>query len=217
MKLFTSAVLIFIYLNTIGQSKSFIPLNYEYPEDILKTPKTYVYYKSGGNTQKFKDIKVTKKPGQIIAELKTYNLESVDDSLLEINDKTVELYIFINGERMNGTVTEDSVHHDSSRLGEKVQSAFFKINSLFVLSLTIRTNFLKDTAIIWKGNPVKCIVVRTNMTEVLSKKDDSTYTKNEDAKLLSYFGQGVGLLRFSVEGHGDFSVWELKEIKDLKQ
>ncbi|MDP4261742.1 MAG: hypothetical protein Q8941_04365 [Bacteroidota bacterium] len=217
MKILISFVLLYHCLNSNGQSKPFVPVEYEYPAAILKTPKTYIYSKAGDSSLSFRDVIMTKKPGQIIINSKEYDQESISDSSVEINDKDVEHYLFMNGKMIKGVSTEDSVHNNGSRLGEKVQSEFFKIDPSYVWSATFRSRFLKDTSITWDRRQINCLVIETNITQVITDTNDSTFKKQGDGKVIYYFGKEVGLIRCITIINGTASARDLKQIKELKE
>jgi hypothetical protein len=216
MKLTALFLLIIIFKNTEAQIKPFVPYEYEYPKAVLSAPKTYVYKSPSNKEVRYKDVSRTDAPGKVIISWKQYySANHVIDSSIEINDKVVESYIFLRGQRIKETMSEDSVHNDGSKFGEKVQSASFNANSISFSTL-IKSRFLKDTVFTWKSKELPCIVIESNATLVFHNPTDSSQTKENSAKFFIYFCKGVGNVRFTQITDEGVEIWDLDEIKEIK-
>ncbi len=79
-------------------------------------------------------ITLTKKTDAIIVTWKEYDASPIKDSGIEVNDKGVEHYLIISGQKFKSVVTEDSLYNNGSRLGEKIQSEYFNINPSLTIS-----------------------------------------------------------------------------------
>jgi hypothetical protein len=53
--------------------------------------------------------------------------------------------------------------------------------------------------------------------QVLTNTSDPSFKKQVAGKVVYYFGKEVGLLKYVNDVNGDYSVWELKQIKELKE
>jgi hypothetical protein len=211
-----SGVLLFIltYTVTLAQSKSFVPLEYEYPEKGLTTPKTYVYANLESGEFRYKNISRTRKGNDVIVAWKEYDSSPIADSSIEINDKGLQHYIIINGQIIKATITEDSLYDDGSKLGKKVQSLNFKVNKSMSASGTVRSQFLKDTIVKWNNKSVPCLVIESKSIQTISNSENQT-TRQIEGRTLYYFGKEVGLLQYLSIMDGDAKWWRLTEIKDL--
>jgi hypothetical protein len=109
------------------------------------------------------------------------------------------------------------LYNNGSRLGQKLQTEYFNINPSLTISAVIRSSFLKDTTVKWQGKIVPCIVVQSEAKLILSNPNDTTQHKNEISNTLYYFGKNVGLIKYSSERNGGFSVWELQEIRKIEE
>ncbi len=216
MKLFLSIALLSFHIMSYTQSKPFVPLDYEYPETHLSTPKTYVYKNATTSELNFKDFKMVKKEGEVIVTWKGYDSTPLSDSSIEVNDKAIEHYLILNGQKMKAVITEDSLYNDGSRLGEKRQSEYFNLNPTTTLTDTIRSSFLRDTTITWNNKNVPCLIIQSELKYVLTNSQDVSQQKEGTAKTLYYFGKDVGLIRYLSEKDGNYSVWELQEIKETE-
>jgi hypothetical protein len=158
---------------------------------------------------------MTKKPGQIIINCKSYNDKSIEDSSVEINDKSVERYVFLD-KMFKTTITEDSLYMNGSRLGEKVQSEYIKIEPSFVISIIIHSSFSKDTSLVWDKQQINCLVIKSNVTTNIINTSDRS-KKSSSSNVLYYFGKDVGLMKYTVKEDGKIDSWYLRQIKELKK
>src|SRR6185369_2850491 len=216
MKLFLSISFLLFHIMSWAQSKSFVPLDYEYPPAILHSPKTFVFKNAVTSELSFKDISLVQKPDSVIVIWKEYGGAPLIDSCVEVNDKGKEHYLIINGNMTKAIIIEDSLYDNGSKLGEKKQSLYFNINSSLTFSAAIRSSFLKDTSIIWKGEPVPCLVIRSDSKLIFSNPQNAAQQREDIFKTLYYFGKNVGLIKYSSERNGKFDLWELQEIRNLK-
>lgn len=200
-----------------AQSKPFVPLEFEYPESVLTTPKTYVYKNPVTGAFRYKDLAFEKKGADVVINWKEYDTSPLVDSCTEVNDKSVDHYIIINGQAIKASVTEDSVHQDGSPLGEKIQSLYFNLNSTISLFSSIRSFFLKDTTISWKEKSVPCIVVQSFYRQKLTNSLFPDKPKEINGIVYYYFGKDVGVLQYRLETENEKSTWQLAEIKELKK
>lgn len=196
-----------------AQSSAFVPLEYEYPAGILSTPKTYVYKNTITSDYRYKDISRTDKNGQVIITWKEYDSSPLVDSSIEINNKAVEHYLIINGQKVKEVITEDSIYRDGTKL-EKRQAGSFTLNPAMVLSYSIRSHYLKDTVLQWKGKDVLCIVVESTAKQYAQNPLEPTQKKEMDRRTFYFFGKATGLIKYTSTGQFGLTDWELEEIKE---
>jgi len=216
MKLFLCTSLFFCSILNYAQSKPFVPLEYEYPESVLNSPKTYVYKNIATAELSFKDITLSKKQNTVIVIWKEYDDSPLIDSSIEVNDKGMEHYLIMNGQLVKAVVTEDSLYSDGSRLGEKRQSEYFNVNSSLTISAAIKSRFFKDTTLDWQGKTVSCIVVQSQSKIQMSNPNNTTQQQELISNTLFYFAKDIGLIRYSSEKNGELFQWELLEIRKMK-
>lgn len=217
MKLPALLLAFFSYFISNAQSHPFVPLNHEYPEKVLATPKTYVYKNAATGKLSFKDIVLEKKAGDVIVSWKSYDDTPVIDSCIEINDKGLDHYLIINGQKIKTVVTEDSLYNDGSKLGKKVQALHFNLNPSIGFSAIIHSRFLKDTIITWQGKPIPCLVIESYSKQTITNSQYPNQEKEIKGKVLYYFGKDIGLIQYTSETDGEAVLWELKEIKEVEK
>jgi hypothetical protein len=183
---------------------------------MLKTPKTYVYTDTKDHSREYRDVRMTNQPGQVIIDWKTHDDKSDKESSIEINDKETELYLFIDGLKITGANTSDSIYNDGSRLGKRLQSSSYQLNLSLYMNVTYRSQFLKDTVMTWKKKKIDCLVVESEAVAVFGNRQDHSFRKEVKSKNIYYFGKGVGLMKFSEQSANKYSNHELKEINELK-
>lgn len=205
-----------LFLQTVlqAQTKPFVPLEYEYPSAVLSTPKTYVYKNTITSGYRYKDISRTDKQGNVIISWKEYDSSPLIDSSTEINDKTVDHYLIINGQKVKEVTTADSVYQDGSKLGEKIQSGSFTLNPSMVLSYTIRSRFLKDSVLKWQGKEVNCIVIESNGIQSATNPMDPLQKKEMKERTIYFFAKNTGLVKYTSTTEYGLTDWELQEIKN---
>jgi hypothetical protein len=206
----------FMQTVVLAQSKPFVPLEFEYPETILTTPKTYVYKNTINGAVRFRDIVFEKRANDVIINWKEYDASPIADSCTEVNDKCLDHYMIMNRQALKAIVTEDSVYKDGSRLGEKVQTFYFNLNETISLFASIHSLFLKDTSLTWQGKSVPCIVIQSYNRQKLTNSLVPDKPKEINGIVYYYFGKDVGLLMYRSEMDNEKTTWQLIEIKDRK-
>lgn len=208
--------IVFVFLQTFlqAQSKPFVPLEYEYPATVLSTPKTYVYKNTITSEYRYKDISRIDKEGKVIITWKEYDSSPLVDSSTEINDRAVDHYLIINGQKVKEVTTEDSVYNNGSRLGEKIQSGSFTLNPSMVFSFTFKSRFLKDTVLKWQGKNIPCLIIESNSKQVAENPLEPSQKKEMDGRTIYFFGKNVGLIKYTSTGQYGLTDWELQEIKE---
>ncbi|MGZ3937601.1 MAG: hypothetical protein ACXVLT_02735 [Flavisolibacter sp.] len=196
-----------------AQSKPFVPLEYEYPPALLSSPKTYVYKNLKTGLFRYKDLAFERNDKDVIVHWKEYDNSPIADSATEINDKTFDHYMLMNSSAIKAVVGEDSVYSDGSKLGERVQTFYFNLSMEISLFGSVRSSFLKDTAIVWKGNLVPCLVIQSYQMQRLTNSLFPDKPKEMNGVIYYYFGKDVGLLMYRSESEEDRSTWQLTEIK----
>lgn len=208
--------MLFVLWQTLlqAQSKPFVPLEYEYPASILSTAKTYVYKNTITSGYRYKDISRTDKQGNVIIIWKEYDSSPLVDSSTEINDKTIDHYLIINGKKIKGVTIEDSVYNNGSPLGEKIQSGSFTLNPSMIFSFTFKSRFLKDTVLQWKGKNIACIIIESNSRQVAENPSEPSLKKEMNGRTIYFFGKDIGLIKYTSTGEYGLTDWELQEIKE---
>lgn len=205
-----------LFMQAAAQSKPFVPLEFEFPDAVLNTPKTYVYKNSLTGALRYKDVSLERKGIEVLVNWKEYDNSPVVDSCTEINGKAIDHYMIVERQTIKANVSEDSVYQDGSRLGEKVQTFYFNLNENLTLFASVRSFFLKDTSIQWQGKAVPCIVVQSYNSQKLLYSLVPDKPKEINGIVYYYFGKDVGLLMYRSEMENEKMTWQLIEIKERK-
>lgn len=215
---------LFLYILSLApliarsQNKAFVPLEYEYPKEILSSPKVYVYKNSATAQSSYKEVSRRDSAGRVIVNWKDHGWASpIDDSAVEINDKTMDHYLILNGQYFKGKRSEDSTYRNGSRFGEKRQSECFDIGSALEVCGVIRSYFLKDTVLTWQNKKVGTVVIESKARAEFKNPANPDQKKETDITTWYYFGKNVGLMLYRSTGEGKTEVWELQEIREQKQ
>ena len=199
-----------------AQSQIFVPFNFAFPDSILTTPKTYVYKNAFSGALRYRDVSLTKKENEVIIHWKEYDKSDLADSSTEINGKSFDRYMMINGQATKATITEDSVYQNDTRFGERVQTLFYNLSSTISLFETVHSIFLKDTTMSWHDKPVACVVTQSFYRQKLGNSLFPDQSKEVTGGVYHYFGKGVGLLMYHSEMDNENLTWVLVDIRDRK-
>jgi hypothetical protein len=212
MKIILTVLLIVPFV-TFSQSKAFVPLEYEYPSEVLSTPKTYVYKNLATSQLNYKDLSRHDEYGKVTIIWKDYGGD-ITDSCVEVNDKAIDHYMILAGRYFKGEQNEDSTYQNGTRLGEKKQSECFGINASLQICGIVNSHFLKDTLITWENKRVETLVIESIARVIFRNPSDTIQRKETVGTTFYYFGKSIGLMRYSTIGEGKSEIWELKEIKE---
>src|SRR5678816_3584505 len=210
--LFTGALHVFV----TAQSQVFVPLKFAFPDSILTTPKTYVYKNVVSGALRYRDVSLIRKENVVIIHWKEYDKSQLADSSTEINGKSFDRYMMINGQATKATITEDSVYQNDSRYGERVQTLFYNLSSTISLFETVHSIFLKDTTISWHDKPISCVVTQSFYRQKLGNSLFPDKSKEVTGAVYHYFGKDVGLLMYRSEMDNENLTWLLVDIREIK-
>jgi hypothetical protein len=199
-----------------AQSQIFVPLQFEYPDSILATSKTYVYKNVASGALRYKDIVLKKKENDLIINWKQYDESHLADSSTEVNGRSYDHYMIVSHQSFKAIITEDSIHQNGTRFGEKVQTLFFNLNSTISLFETVHSMFLKDTAVTWHGRNIPCLVIQSFYRQKLANSLFSDKSKEITGVVYHYFGKDVGLIMYRSELDNEKQTWQLIDIRETK-
>jgi|GEM_PF-5392660 len=199
-----------------AQTQIFIPLKFAYPDSILLTPKTYVYKNADNDALRYRDVILKKQDKDVIISWKEYDKSHLADSSTEINGKSSDHYMIMNGKAIKAVITEDSIYPNGTRFGEKVQTLFFNLSSTISLFQSVHYFFLKDTTINWHDKPVQSLVIQSFYRQKLSNSLFPDQPKEITGMIYYYFGKDIGLLMYRSEIENEKLTWQLVDIKESK-
>jgi hypothetical protein len=202
--------------SVLAQSQTFVPLQFEYPDSILATSKTYVYKNLASGALRYKDIVLKKKENDIIINWKQYDESHLADSSTEMNGKSYDHYMIVNHQSFKAIITEDSVYQNGTRYGEKVQTQFFNLSSTISLFETVHSMFLKDSTVTWQGRIIPCLVIQSFYRQKLANSLFPDKSKEITGVVYHYFGKDVGLIMYRSELDNEKQTWQLIDIRETK-
>ena len=199
-----------------AQSQIFVPLKFAFPDSILTEPKTYVYKNAATGDFRYRDVILKRKENNIIVHWKDYDKSTLADSSTEINGKSFDRYMIINGQAIKATETEDSIYQNDTRFGERVQTLFFNLSSTISLFETVHSIFLKDTTFEWHGKQISCVVTQSFYRQKLANSLFPDKPKELTGVVYYYFGKDIGLLMYRSEIENEKLTWLLVDITEIK-
>jgi hypothetical protein len=197
-----------------SDKKSFIPKEYDYPDDSLLKGKTFVYQdiQTGEKAYTYYLVQYHLKDKWFLSLQYTNN--KVYDSTIYLNDKMIETYSspYPNGNLLKCEIIQDTLLQNGTRFGRSLKTTVLRKDSNSVISSFV-SEFLKDTIIAWRNQNIPCIVTTQKCKDEYKNGKDSTtdtllYSQN------GYYGKGIGLIRYTVYFHDRVTTIELKDIKE---
>ena len=202
----------------------FLPKDYRFPTNQIGKGKTFIYSKVGVTNQtSFKDLLFINEPsGQFLLSKQYSAVAKFDSSKTSIDNKLVETFTFMSPDNsdnehlpIKGEIKDDKVIDNGRKLGQRVSIITYAGNENVIL-INSKEEYLKDTVLVWKGKQLDCIVTNMKSTIEFSSKTNPFAKQEIEYNGNSYFGKGIGLIRYTSQTKKDFSIWELIEIRNTK-
>lgn len=212
-------IILFVFIMNLfscssSNKKSFIPKEYDYPDDSLLIGKTFVYQdiQTGEKTYTYYRIQYNSKDKWLLSVQYTNN--KVYDSTFYLNDKMIETYSspYANGALLKCEIIQDTVIQNGTKFGQSLTTTILRKDSSSVISTSV-SEYLKDTTIAWRNQLIPCFVTTQWCKDEYKNSNDSTtdillYSQN------GYYAKGIGLIKYTVYFHDRVNTIELKDIKD---
>jgi hypothetical protein len=197
-----------------SNKKSFIPKEFDYPDDSLLKGKTFIYQdtQTGEKTYTYYRIQYNLKDKWLLSV--QYTKDKVYDSTFYLNDKMVETYSspYKNGDLLKCEIIQDTFVQHATKPAQSLTTTILKQDSISVISSSV-SEYLKDTALTWRNQVIPCFVI------IQSCKDEYRNSKDSTTDILlysqkGYYGKGIGLIKYTVYFHDRINTIELIDIKD---
>jgi hypothetical protein len=199
---------------------SFIPKEFDYPNDKIESGKTFIYKNTETNEETFKDIKIVHDKDQIYRTVKSYDSHSVSDSAIIFNGRTIALYnFFMSGNKkvIKGEKLQDTVIFNNEKLGTHLTKWIYRTDDL-LYTTTSEEKFIKDTFITWENHQLPCLAVQKNGNISLQVINSPAANHQTRFSYKLFFAEGIGLIKFSIEFEGQKGKyngsWDLISIKE---
>jgi hypothetical protein len=211
-----------LILVTIGCSKkneSIATSEYNYPTDKLGDGKLFIYRDPVSLNQTYSDSKVIEKNGDKFILSKQYSDKEKWDStkwLIQNNRiKLLETYWFYASDTLDkqlDLIQGEILRQEQLDNGDVLEIRY-KLPTNIYGTIETRDEFIKDTVVVWNGQPVDCKKYKTKIAmesehvwiPFLGKTNESTVTK--------YYGKDFGLIKYSTDTRNGHTDWELIEIR----
>jgi len=111
MKFMASLFLVFIIHSCSTDLPRFIPEDFDYPNNKIGAGKTYVYRNRDSSQYHFNDIKIINDQGY--RSIRNYGDDSIGDSIITYNGRTIEVYNFFFVQRSERNKRRKITRHHS--------------------------------------------------------------------------------------------------------
>lgn len=197
--------------------ETFIPKEYQFPEDSLVKGKTFIYEEAGTNEKSLTDMKMDIIGDKRYLISRQYSSDNLFDSVITVEDKIKEIYSFSfdDGKPLKGLMAQDTIVKNGSKLGVRTKRTIFKANDYTSDNIS-KLEYLKDTVFTWQNKKVGCIVMRATSTTQLISNADSSASQELTSYHNLYFGKNIGLLKYTTSFKDQQYSFVLVEICDTK-
>jgi len=222
MKIFSFFFLLLFINKCSDNSNYFIPNDFQYPENKIEMGKTFVYQNNATQELTFIDLKILDINGQHFQTLKSYDSNSVSDSLKLLNGRTFEIFNFFMNKGGNPVKAEnlkDTILNNGKKLGIRLTERKYETEQLQYVT-TSQEQFLKDTTVVWENSKLPCLVTQTNAKIKIKVNADTSINHLTEVASEFYYAKGIGVIKYTVQftdhnGKENYGVWELKSIKNI--
>ena len=198
-------------------SQTYIPKQYQYPEDSILNGRTFVYQNIRTSEENYTDFRLKTVGNKKYLISVQYLPNKTEDSVITLNDKTEEIYSFSfgDGKPLKGLVVQDTIINNETKLGKRIKRTIFKAND-YTSDNVSELEYLKDTTFTWQERKIDCIVLKvTSTTQLISYSSDSSRQALASYHNL-YYGRNIGLLKYTTSFNNEHYEFVLKKIKDIK-
>jgi len=218
MKFMASLFLVFIIHSCSTDLPRFIPEDFDYPNNKIGAGKTYVYRNRDSSQYHFNDIKIINDQGY--RSIRNYGDDSIGDSIITYNGRTIEVYnFFLSRDRkgIKGEKLQDIILSNNDKLGKHLTEWSYRAPKILCRT-RLEEEYVKDTTINWQSHPLECLVTRA--TGILRYRlSNSNYQTTYAFKY--YYAKGIGVIRYSNEftdhyGKYHSNTWDLVSIKAIQ-
>jgi len=220
MKFIASLFLICITNSCSPDLTSFIPKDFDYPDNKIGDGKTFVYKNGDSNEYTFRDVRLINDKGY--RSIKSYNNLSISDSIITYNDRAVEEYNFFmsgDGKITRGEKSQDTIVKNNDKLGKHLTKWTYRTSQLINI-VYAEERYIKDTMINWQNQPLQCLVTQADANVIFQAINNSSSKHGLKVASKLYYAKGIGLIKYSIaftDHTGKFSnkTWSLISIKNI--
>jgi len=200
--------------------RTLIPVNYLYPQQEIGKGKKFIYRKNNSTEISISLLRSLQEDNKSFRTV--VNIEGdiqVDSSKYTANGELVELYAFyMSGDqsKTKARVELDTIVMNDNKVRERRTRLVYDtdFNTYYINSEMVGS---KDTSILWKGKSVICKVVNNKTETLMVPKSgvDSSRRYRYNSYGSTYYGKGIGIMRYTLQSKDNNDSWDLRDIKDL--
>jgi hypothetical protein len=199
----------------------FIPKDYEYPTDSIGGGKTFVYHDSLHNEDTYVALRSFLRGNDTVQSYTRYNAKRTLDSQIIKNDRLIETYYALSSlypTLYKGEAIVEETTNDGTKLGTGKISYAYR-NDTITATLVSESHFLKDTAVLWKGNLLPCLVIQSNRVSEVHSEKYARLNYTSKTLFVGYIAKNLGGIKFTLSvtdrtNTVHYSVWDLTAIED---
>lgn len=202
------------------KDRTLIPADYLFPQQQIGSGKKFIYHKNNSSEISLSLLRSVQEGNKSFRTV--VNIEGdiqVDSAKYTTIGELVELYAFyMSGDqsKTKGRIEQDTIITNEKKEKERRTRLVYDtdFNTYYVNSQLVRA---KDTAIMWKGKPVDCRVINNKTETLMIPKTgvDSSRRYRYNSYGSTYYGKGIGIMRYTLQSKDNNDSWDLRDIKDL--
>ena len=200
--------------------RTLVSADYLYPQQQIGNGKKFIYRKNNSSELSLSLLRGVQEQNQAFRTVVNFEGDiQVDSSKYTSNGELVELYAFyMSGDqsKTKAHIDMDTILTDENKAKERRTRLIYDtdFNTYYVNSTMINA---KDTSILWKGKPLNCIVINNKTETLMIPKSgvDSSRRYRYNSFGSTYYGKGIGIMRYTLQSKDNNDSWDLRDIKDL--
>jgi len=216
-------ILISVFALLYGCSRTertLIPGDYLYPQQQIGKGKKFIYRKNNSTEISLSILRGLELEKTSYRTVVNYEGDiQVDSSKYTANGELVELYAFyMSGDqsKTKARIELDTIVMNENKVRERRTRLVYDtdFNTYFVNSKMVGS---KDTSILWKGKPLICKVINNKTETLMVPKSgaDSSRRYRYNSYGSTYYGKGIGIIRYTLQSKDNNDSWDLRDIKYL--
>jgi len=197
-----------------------VPADYLYPLEQIGMGKKFIYHKSNYSEISLSLLRTLKQENKDYRTVVNYEGDiQVDSSKYTANGELVELYAFyMSGDqsKTKARIELDTILTNENKEKERRTRLVYDTDFNTYLVNTQMVS-VSDTSILWKGKPVFCKVIKNKTETFMIPKTgaDSSRRYRYNSFGSTYYGKGIGIMRYTLQSKDNNDSWDLRDIKDL--
>ena len=200
--------------------RTLVPVDYLYPQQQIGRGKKFIYRKNNSSEISLSLLRSQQEENKSYRTVVNFEGDiQVDSSKYTANGELVELYAFyMSGDqsKTKARIESDTIITNENKRRERRTRLVYDtdFNTYFVNSQMEAVN---DTTIFWQGKPLVCKVINNKTETLMVPKSgvDSSRRYRYNSYGSTYYGKGIGIMRYTLQSKDNNDSWDLRDIKEL--